>query len=202
MNKLIKTLIRVLIIAAIVFTALVAILRFLGPADVIVPTDEEIKEQQQKEIEQFKNINLKGFKTKDINGEEVTSDIFSKYKLTMINIWETGCGPCIEEIPEIEKLYKDLPKDTNIISICTDAGDSKKDLDFAKEIMRMSPASFKVLIPDEFLKKNLTDDVQAFPTTIFVDSEGKVVGTPHFDEQTGKAYRKSIIERLELVEAK
>ncbi|MBO3443850.1 TlpA disulfide reductase family protein [Clostridium sp. CCUG 7971] len=202
MNKLIKTLIRVLITIAIIFTALVVILRFLGPADVIVLTEEEEKQQKQQEIEQYKNTNLKGFKAKDLNGKEITSDIFSKYKLTMINIWNTGCGPCIEEMPEIEKLYEDLPKDTNIISICTDAGDSKKDLDFAKEIMKMTGAKFTTLIPDEFLKRNLTDDVQAFPTTIFVDSEGKAVGTPHFDEQTAKAYEKSIIDRLKLVEAK
>ncbi|WP_042272422.1 TlpA family protein disulfide reductase [[Clostridium] dakarense] len=198
MNKLIKA----LIIMAIVFAGLVTVLLFIGPSDVIVPTDEEIKEQQQKEIEQFKNIDLKGFKTKDINGEEVTSDIFSKYKLTMINIWSTWCSSCIAEMPEIAKLYKELPKDTNIISICTDAGDGSEYLDLAKDVMKKSKADFKTLIPDEFLKKNLTDDIQVFPTTIFVDSEGKVVGTPHFDEQTGEAYRKSIIDRLKLVEAK
>ena len=26
----------------------------------------------------------------------------------MINIWATTCGPCIEEMPEIEKLNKDF----------------------------------------------------------------------------------------------
>ncbi|MGX4599073.1 TlpA family protein disulfide reductase [Faecalimicrobium sp. JNUCC 81] len=49
----------------------------------------------------------------------------------MINIGNTGCGPCIEEMPEIEKLYKGLPKDININSICADVGTDYR-FNFAK----------------------------------------------------------------------
>lgn len=193
---------KALMIVAIIFVGAVAALTLIGPSDPIVLTEEETMKQQQEEAKQFENKNLIGFKTKDLNGKEVTSDIFSKNKLTMINIWATWCGPCVEEMPDIAKLYKDLPKETNIISICTDAGDDKQALDFAKDVMKKSKAEFKTLIPDETLKKNLTNDIQALPTTIFVDSEGKVIGTPHFDGHTEQDYKKSINDRLKLVETK
>lgn len=197
-----KKIAKILATVAIVFVGLITLLKIIGPSDPIIMTEEEVKADEQKQIELFKNVDLTGFKAKDLNGEEVTSDIFSKSKLTMVNIWSTDCSPCIEEMPDIAKLYNNLPKGSNIISICTDSADDKDCLDSAKKIMKKSDAKFKTLIPDQVLKENLIKDVYVFPTTIFIDSNGKVVGTPHFDEQTEQAYRKSIEDRLKLVEEK
>ena len=36
---------------------------------------------------------LKNFKTTDLDGNEVTQEIFSHADLTMINIWATYCNP-------------------------------------------------------------------------------------------------------------
>lgn len=195
-----KKLIKVVTIIAILLAGSLGILLLNGPSDVIVLSEEEEKKQQQMEIEKFKDVDLSGFKTTDLNGNKVTSDVFSQNKLTMVNIWATWCGPCIDEMPEISKLYNELPTGTNVISICTDAGDNKESLDIAKEVMKKSNAKFKTLIPDEVLKKNLTNEVQAFPTTIFIDNKGKVVGSPHFGDPTSEGFKKSIDEHLKLVE--
>lgn len=195
-----KKIIKVVSIIAILLVGSLGILLLIGPSDVVVLSEEEEKKQQQMEIEQFKDVDLSGFKTTDLSGNQVTSDIFSKSKLTMVNIWATWCGPCIDEMPEISKLYNELPAETNVISICTDAGDSEDTLDFAKKVMKKSNANFKTLIPDKFLSENLTNRIQVFPTTIFIDSEGKVVGSPHFEEHTAEGFKKSIDEHLKLVE--
>lgn len=195
-----KKIIKVLAIIVILFVGALGTLILIGPSDVVVLSEEEEKKQQQMETEQFKDVDLSGFKTTDLNGNKVTSDLFSKNKLTMVNIWATWCGPCIDEMPEISKLYNELPIGTNVISICTDAGDDEDSLDTAKEVMNKSNAKFKTLIPDVVLKKNLTDGIQVFPTTIFIDSKGKVVGSPHFGEPTVEGFKKSIDEHLKLVE--
>ncbi|MBQ4235421.1 MAG: TlpA family protein disulfide reductase, partial [Treponema sp.] len=39
------------------------------------------------------------FTATDLNGRIVTSEIFEKNKVTMLNIWGTFCGPCIREMP-------------------------------------------------------------------------------------------------------
>lgn len=195
-----KKIIKVLAIIVILFVGALGTLILIGPSDVVVLSEEEEKKQQQMETEQFKDVDLSGFKTTDLNGNKVTSDLFSKNKLTMVNIWATWCGPCIDEMPEISKLYNELPIGTNVISICTDAGDDEDSLYTAKEVMNKSNAKFKTLIPDVVLKKNLTDGIQVFPTTIFIDSKGKVVGSPHFGEPTAEGFKKSIDEHLKLVE--
>lgn len=51
------------------------------------------------------------FETTDLDGNPVNSaQLFSQNKITMINIWATTCGPCIEEMPELEKMNQEFQK--------------------------------------------------------------------------------------------
>ena len=46
----------------------------------------------------------------DLKGEKVVSSIFSENDLTLVNVWNKGCIPCIEELPILDELnneYKD-----------------------------------------------------------------------------------------------
>lgn len=113
------------------------------------------------------------FNAKTLDGQDITENSFKDYDITMINIWATYCGPCKEEMPELQKLYEKLPQNVNMISICTDATDER---DLAKEIIDSAKGKFKVIISDENLEKSLLSKVNALPTTIFVDKSGKVVG--------------------------
>ena len=61
------------------------------------------------------------FTTVDMEGNEVTEAIFADYDLTMVNIWATWCGYCIEEMPSFPKLKEMLPDNVNLITICEDA---------------------------------------------------------------------------------
>ena len=48
------------------------------------------------------------FSTQDIYGNIYTQDIFKDYDLTLVNVFTTWCTPCVEEIPDLEKLYQDM----------------------------------------------------------------------------------------------
>ena len=63
-------------------------------------------------------IDMSSFKTVDLEGNEVTQDIFKDYDMTMINVWTTWCPYCIEEMPELETVYQKLPENVNFITIC------------------------------------------------------------------------------------
>jgi len=73
------------------------------------------KTEQKTEQKTDKNTNsslssstiFKDMKTTDIDGNKVDKSIFSKYKLTMVNVWNTGCSPCISEIPTLDRLNKE-----------------------------------------------------------------------------------------------
>ena len=106
-----------------------------------------------------------------MKGNAVTADVFKDYDVTMINIFTTWCGYCIEEMPELNTLYSQLPKKANLIGICADAYEKPDDL---VAIVDYFELKFPVL--------KMTDDqvdkiynVLGYPTTIFVDKNGKLL---------------------------
>ncbi len=101
----------------------------------------------------------------------------------MVNIWTTWCGFCVEEMPALAELYNNLPENVNTITICGDASDEPE---LTKEILDSVNAKFITLEGNKDLEKCLLDSVTAFPTTIFVDSKGNLVGTPQVGAPGGE----------------
>ncbi len=113
------------------------------------------------------------FETEDIKGNVVTSDIFKDYDITMINVWGTGCVPCIEEMPGLAKFYDNLADNVNMVSICVDY---EADPQFAEDVLSQSGANFATLKVSDSLFQSVLTKAQALPTTIFVDKDGNIVG--------------------------
>jgi peroxiredoxin len=62
------------------------------------------------------------FRLPKLNGGEVSLSEF-KGKVVMVHFWATWCPPCVEEIPAIGKLYRDLSgKDFEILAVSVDEG--------------------------------------------------------------------------------
>lgn len=119
------------------------------------------------------------FRTKSLSGEDVTNEVFARKKITVINIWGTFCPPCIGEMPELGEWARNMPKDAQLIGIVCDAdGDQdKKTIAEARRILKEADADFLNLVPNSEIMQYL-ENVQAVPTTIFVDAEGKIVAQP------------------------
>ena len=47
------------------------------------------------------------FEVTDLDGNLVTLDDYAG-KVVLLNIWATWCRPCLEEMPSMERLYKEL----------------------------------------------------------------------------------------------
>ena len=115
------------------------------------------------------------FTTVAINGDHATYDnsMFASAELTMINIWATNCGPCIQELPHIQNLAEAY--ESRGVQIVTALGDSEQSgminyalsiingLGFNLPVLR-NTASFSAQFP-----------AAAYPTTYFVDRNGNIV---------------------------
>lgn len=167
--------------------------------DVIELTPEEEALWMEEQNRRYENIDLSGFSAVTVDGEKVTSELFAKHTITMINIWTTDCSSCIAEMPELEKLYQNCPEWLNVISICADAADGEHEQKLAKKIAKKEGLTFKVLVPDEVLKSELTDRTTVFPTTIFVDSTGKTVGGIYSGADEYEGFLKEAGLRLDMV---
>jgi len=143
------------------------------------------------------------FTTVDMDGNEVTEAIFADYDVTMVNIWATWCGYCVEEMPGFAALKDRLPENANLITICEDAS---YEPELAAEILESVGANFTTLQVNEEVFNEILANVYAFPTTIFVDENGEVigqpiVGVPSMDlEEAMNAYYQAIMLRLNIIE--
>ncbi|MBP6137158.1 MAG: TlpA family protein disulfide reductase [Clostridiaceae bacterium] len=145
------------------------------------------------------------FSTDDIDGNHVDESIFSEARLTMVNIWATWCGPCIAEIPHIGELAKDEFADMNIqvMGIVSDAelgGDNEMALDNAKYILEVSGASYlNVLFNSPDMYESLLKFVGGYPTTIFMDSQGNVVGSEILGMRSKEVFLEEAQQRLDML---
>ena len=142
------------------------------------------------------------FTATDLNGAPVTSEIFAKNKITMLNIWGTFCGPCIREMPDLAKLNEENKSSgVEVSGIIIDILDRKGNVDpriksSAETIIAQTGADYTHIVPNLTMMTGLLKNVQAVPTTIFVDSEGKIIGQPYMGAKSQKDWQKIIDDIL------
>ncbi len=120
------------------------------------------------------------FESVDLDGNPVSSkDLFSQNKITMVNLWGSFCSPCIAEMPELEKLYAEFQKEgCGIVGVLADV-QSMDDTDIiedGKQIVADTGVTYPNVVAWDTLQDQLP--FNAYPTTYFVDSQGKVIGSP------------------------
>jgi len=109
------------------------------------------------------------FETTDINGNPVSGEDIKNAKVVMVNYWEPWCGPCVGELPELQKLYENYKDKGFLLLGVYSSFDMDDD---AKEIIADSGVTYPILRAESNLSQFMTD---YFPTTIFVDGNGNVL---------------------------
>ena len=142
---------------------------------------------------------LSNLQTVDIDGKEFSGKDFSDYDLTMVNVFATWCSPCVQEIPDLAEIQKEMKdKGVNIVGVVTDTvdqtGENQEALEKAKLIRERSKAEYPFLIPDQSNFNGRLSGIQAFPETFFVDKKGQIVGETYSGSRNKKAWT-AIIEK-------
>lgn len=120
------------------------------------------------------------FEARDMEGNTVSSDIFSQTRLTMINVWATYCNPCLREMPDLGELAGEYGADEfRIVGVISDVmeGSDQKILDYAADLVEQTGADYPHLLRNESLYYALLTDVVAVPTTFFIDENGVILDT-------------------------
>lgn len=117
---------------------------------------------------------LQDFTITTIDGEEFVLSQ-NRDKVVIINLWGTYCGPCVQELPYFDALYRKHPDDLRILavhsSIITDdipafLSDKGWTIDFAADT-------------EDDLVWKIVNGTSAMPQTIVLDRSGKVVYNQH-----------------------
>ena len=92
-----------------------------------------------------------------------------KGKVVMLNFWASWCGPCRQEMPLLDQMHKRYSSlGFTLIGVNVEA--NTKD---AERWLSETPVSFPVLF-DKDSKVSKLYDVNAMPSTVFIDRKGNV----------------------------
>ncbi|MEY8427818.1 TlpA disulfide reductase family protein [Lachnospiraceae bacterium 46-15] len=142
------------------------------------------------------------FTMQSVDGTEYTEKMFQDYELTMVNIFTTWCTPCINEIPDLEKLRNEMAdKGVNVVGIVLDAAAGFGDTDGeavekAKLLAERAEVTYPFLIPDAGLLNGRLAGVQAVPETFFVDKQGNIVGETYSGSHSLEEWKEIVEQTL------
>lgn len=122
---------------------------------------------------------------------------FANSKLTMINVWGTYCGPCLNEMPSLGEIATEYDAaEFQLIGVICDVmeGDSQAAVDAAKELITETGANYPHLLANESVYVSFLSAVSVVPTTFFVRQDGSLIGyvTGALDKESWK----SLIDQL------
>ena len=103
------------------------------------------------------------------DGTDATlSELLKENELVVLNVFATWCGPCKLEFPDMERVYQANRDKMVILSVSGDPNDTAEMIAAYKEENALSFPMGTAGDALDFL------DVTAFPTTVFIDRDGKV----------------------------
>lgn len=137
-------------------------------------------------------VSLAGLRLQDLDGKTVELDSYLGKGPVVLDFWATWCKPCLAALPELSVLYTDLrPRGLELVGVNEDGVRNAAQV---KPFVRTKRLEFPVLMDiDRTAQTRL--NVQVLPTTLLLDSTGRVV-------HTSFGYRPGEIEQLrERIEA-
>jgi thiol-disulfide isomerase/thioredoxin len=109
------------------------------------------------------DFTLKSRSGENVKLSEMRGDV------VMINFWASWCGPCRQEMPLLEEMYKKY-SDLGFVLLGVNV---EEDSSKAGELLREIPVSFPILY-DNTNKVTKLYKVVAMPSTVMVDRDGNM----------------------------
>ena len=114
------------------------------------------------------DVQAPAFSLQSVSGGTVSLAQF-KGDVVMINFWASWCGPCRQEMPLLDSIYKQY-KDMGFTLLGVNV---EPDAHNADAWLKHTPVSYPILLDPKSQVSQLYQ-VQAMPTTVIIDRNGIV----------------------------
>ena len=107
--------------------------------------------------------------TLPVRGGQTVSLESLKGKVVMLNFWASWCGPCRQEMPLLDQMYKRYSKQGfTLLGVNVEAETAD-----AEKLLKGTPVSFPILF-DKENKVSQLYNVNAMPSSVFIDRNGNL----------------------------
>lgn len=139
------------------------------------------------------------FKSKTLDGQDINQDIFKKADVTLVNIWATWCGPCRRELAELGNIARKYSKlGYQVISFIHDVSAESGNAELAREILKDANCDYPTIINDSSMEE-IFADLNAFPTSLFIDKDGNLIGNEYIGAMSEKDFDARFQKAIEKV---
>jgi thiol-disulfide isomerase/thioredoxin len=129
-----------------------------------------------------KNAQAPEFSLNNLNGEKILLKQ-TRGKAIVLNFWATWCGPCVIEMPSLQKYYEKYPEQLEILAINADEPEVN-----VRQFVYELGLTFDILLDPGGNIQELYN-IQAYPTSYFLDRD-RVIRAQHIgsftEEQLGE----------------
>jgi peroxiredoxin len=135
------------------------------------------------------------FSLPTLKGGEVTLSDFHGKKVVLIDFWSTTCDPCLQEMPELVKIYNEK-KDAGfeILAISVDGPDTASNIP-AK--VKSTGMNFPILLDEETEVMDRYNPKGEMPFTVLVDKRGSIVLKRAGYQPGDEASMRSLVEAID-----
>jgi peroxiredoxin len=130
---------------------------------------QEIRPQAQVLSEQFAGKPAPAFNLPGLDGKTVSSREL-KGSAYILDFWATWCGPCRQELPDLDKIYQDL-KSSGLKAFAVDQGEDK---DTVTKFVEDTKLTIPALL-DADMSVGAAFGASAIPETVLIGKDGKVI---------------------------
>jgi peroxiredoxin len=116
---------------------------------------------------------LPDFRLPDVDGNVVRLSDYVGKKVILLDFWATWCGPCADELPHLEALYKKYGgQGFLVIGI---AMDDTTTMGSVAPFARRYGLTFPVALDNESRAVSLYNTTKTAPYLVLIDRQGKIV---------------------------
>jgi len=115
---------------------------------------------------------LPDFAFSDADDKPVTLAAY-KCKAALLNFWATWCGPCVKEMPSLDKLQAEMGTDKFVVVPLSLDGPSRAKVKPFYEDKKLAHLGIYF---DRSKKAMQALDVAILPTSVLIDRQGRIVG--------------------------
>ena len=131
------------------------------------------------------------WKLQSLDGEETSLSAFEG-KVLFVNLWATWCGPCVVEMPGIQRLYEQFPQEDMAFLLVSD-----EPPDVVETFVQEKGWELPLYVSDD--ERPSAFESRGIPATFILDRMGRIVfrhvGSARWDDESSVRFLNELLEK-------